>query len=164
MQFIRAVVKYIELKTKSKNNRLQRAIFCCIQCFLSCVECCIDKISKNAYIWIAIQYVCSFCCMCCALLSMSFFSSLRCRGDSFPSATCSAFKLLWRNLGRVAAINMVSAYLLFVGKCVVVLCTTAAAALVLTRYTYYVEVIENPVIPCLVVFALSYCGVCALLS
>jgi multisubunit Na+/H+ antiporter MnhC subunit len=40
INFIRIVVKYIELKTRSNPpSHLQKAIFCIIQCCLKCVEC-----------------------------------------------------------------------------------------------------------------------------
>ena len=52
VQFMRAVVKYIEQQTKSKANQVQKAIFCAIQCCLKLLECCLDKLSKNAFIWV----------------------------------------------------------------------------------------------------------------
>jgi hypothetical protein len=37
-------------------------------------------------------------------------------GDSFGTAACSSFKLLWGNLGRTGAFSVVAMFLLFVGK------------------------------------------------
>ena len=43
----------IAQKTKVKDqNRVQRCLFCVVQCCLYCLECCMDKINKNALIWV----------------------------------------------------------------------------------------------------------------
>jgi len=51
IQFLRAVVRYIEKKSGTEPpNCVKRAVFCMIQCCLKCVECCCDKVNKNALI------------------------------------------------------------------------------------------------------------------
>ncbi len=54
VQFIRAVVTYIEKKcydaAGGKPNIVQRAVFCLIHCCLACLQCCLDKINKNALV------------------------------------------------------------------------------------------------------------------
>lgn len=44
INFIRATVKYIEAKTKRKGNPIQKALFCMIQCCLTCLHWCADKL------------------------------------------------------------------------------------------------------------------------
>jgi len=131
IMFLRAVVHYIEEKTKVDTpNVVQRAIFCLIQCCLKCVECCCDKLSKNAFVWTAIY------------------------GDSFIPAACSSFGLVWSNLARLAAVNMVGDFLLFLGRVLVALFTTGLVAIILNDY--YLDQISSLVMPCVVVFLVAY--------
>jgi hypothetical protein len=129
--FIRAVVHYIEEKTKSDvPNKLQRAVFCLIQCCLKCAQCCMDKVSKNAFVWTAIY------------------------GDAFIPAACSSFALIWANLARLAAINLVGDFLLFLGKLVVALFTTGLVAIVIDKH--YQDDVSSLVMPAVVIFLVSY--------
>jgi len=96
------------------------------------LECCIDKISKNALIWTAIW------------------------GDNFFTAACSSFVLLWRNLFKVAALNAVSGVLMFLGKLTVALITMALSGYAMTHVDYFSQDLYSPVVPALVVFILAY--------
>jgi len=91
-----------------------------------------DKINKNAFIWIAIW------------------------GDSFGTAACSSFALLFRNLARVAAINLVGAYLMLLGKVIVAMATTGIAAIIFIGVEHYKTDLSSLAMPCAVVFLLSY--------
>jgi hypothetical protein len=129
--FARACIKYIEETTKAANgepNKLQKAIFCCIQCCLKCVECCMDKISKNAFCWIAIW------------------------GDNYLSAACNSFALIWANLVRASVITIVGGYLLLIGKVFVSLSTTAVCAYIIENA---VEDVSSLFMPCVVIFILA---------
>jgi len=139
IQFMRACVKYVELKIKGsgvKISALQKVLLCMIGCCLKCVECCMDKVNKNALIWCSIY------------------------GDGFCTSTCSSFALLWRNLARVAAVNTVSTLLLHIGKFTVALTIGAiawATILVVPRYKENGDSpITSPVSPCIVIFLCSY--------
>lgn len=132
VQFVRAVVKYIEEKSKSKNNRLQRAMFCLIQCCLKCLESCLDQMSQNAFIWNAIY------------------------GDAFCPSAFSSFGLIWRNLARVAAINLVSQYLLVIGKVVVTLFCGGFVGLIITNAEPYKTDVSSAVFPVLITMFLAY--------
>jgi len=92
MATIRAVIAYIQSKAAKSKNRIAVAVLCCIQCCLWCIEKCIKFLNKNAYIQTAIH------------------------GYSFCKACRSAFFLLLRNILRVAAVNMVSGFVLALGK------------------------------------------------
>lgn len=137
IQFIRLILAYIEKKTRpadptSVAAKIRKALFCCVQCILKCLECCLDRINKNALIWTSIW------------------------GDAFISSACSSFVLLWGNIGRVAAINVVSDLLLFIAKLGIALINAGIAMIVLTNYQGYKDKISSPFLPCLVVFIIGY--------
>ena len=50
VQFIRAVLLYIQKQAESTNNRVMVCIARCLQCYMACVESCMKYITKNAYI------------------------------------------------------------------------------------------------------------------
>eukprot|EP00808_Paulinella_micropora_P024157 g61490.t1 len=107
IQFARAVVHYMQAKAEQLNpGGIQRAIFCMIGCCLYCVECCCDKISKNGFVWVSIW------------------------GEDFMTAACSAFKLVWANLLRIAALNLVGDYILLMGKFMVSVATAGISAII----------------------------------
>eukprot|EP00808_Paulinella_micropora_P008796 g44556.t1 len=134
IQFLRAVVHYIEYKTKDEQNKIQKCIFCMIKGCLRCVECCCDKISKNALVWTAIF------------------------GTSFLTSACSSFALMWANLIRVAAFDAVSLYLLSLGKFFVTLSTAGFSAIVM--YQLYgikpVGELNNIMMPAFVTLSIGY--------
>lgn len=131
VDFIRAVVKYIEEKAKSTGepNAAQKALFCAIQCCLTCVRCCLDKLSKNAYCWIAAW------------------------GGNFLQSACSAFKLYLEpeNMIRAAAMNFTSSILLFCGKSFVALLTTSICCAIIT----YTIPVSSLILPAVVIFILA---------
>lgn len=108
VKFTRAVLTYLQKKAYGDHpNPLQVLLACMITCCLKCVECCIDKVNKNAFIYTAI-WGCGFC-----------------------TAGCKSFALLWKNLGAVAAINTVSFTLIWLGKFGVTFMTAGIYALAL---------------------------------
>lgn len=133
VQAIRAAVAYIEKKCTVANggvpNMLQRAVFCLIHCCLACLQCCLDKINKNALVWTAIW------------------------GDSFGTAACSSFKLLWGNLGRTGAMSVVSAFLMFLGKVLIALATVGFGGIFI-HFKY--KDISSPVLPMVLIFIVGY--------
>jgi len=132
IQAIRAVVKYAEMQMNKiqGQSRVRTVLFCLLQCCLYCLQCCMDKINKNAYVWTAIW------------------------GDSFAPAVCNSFSLIWNNLFRVAAINMVGVYMLFLGKLVVALLTTGICSLIMKAYG--LDKLNSPVVPLVVIFIIAY--------
>jgi len=133
VRFTRAVITYIETKTRTNPpSHLHKALFCVLKCFLRCVECCLDKISKNALVWVAMW------------------------GDPFLAASCSSFKLLWRNLSRVAAINVVSEVILLVGKVAIAAATIGVSALIMTNVSPWRETVSSAFIPCIIIGLIAY--------
>lgn len=97
---IKAVAEYIKRKAMKTKNTVLIWIMCLVQCFLTCLEKIMKFLNKHAYILVAIY------------------------GYSFCSACRKAFFLLLRNILRVAAVNMIAAMLLLLGKIFVPVVTT----------------------------------------
>eukprot|EP00054_Salpingoeca_dolichothecata_P014314 m.80628 g.80628 ORF g.80628 m.80628 type:complete len:645 (+) comp20931_c1_seq1:81-2015(+) len=96
VQLIRLILAYIQRKLKGKTGRIVDYALKCLQCCLWCFEKFLKFLNRNAYIEIAIY------------------------GYSFCKAARTAFMILLRNILRVAAINSVGDFVLFVGKLLVV--------------------------------------------
>ncbi|GLH03077.1 Choline transporter-like protein 1 [Gryllus bimaculatus] len=99
VQIIRAILKYVESKTKASENAVSRCIFRTCQCCLWCFEKVLQFFSRNAYIEVAMN------------------------GYNFCKGGQQAFKLFATNALRVAAINSVGDFVLFLGKAIVVIAT-----------------------------------------
>jgi hypothetical protein len=142
IQFIRYCIMYMEAQLKGEPKtcvNIQKSchcatfkskLLCCIKCCLRCVECCLDKISKAGYVWIAIW------------------------GDNFVVAACSATGFLLSNILRTAAITVIGQYLLLLGKLSIAFATTGLAALLISGWK--ADEVNSFVMPCVVVFILSY--------
>ena len=74
VQFIRAVVTYIQAQSKGKESKVQKAVFACVQCCLACLQTFLDKVNRNALIWSAVY------------------------GDGLLHSIEGSFKLIWNNL------------------------------------------------------------------
>lgn len=98
VQFIRAVLEYIDHKIKEsgQDTKIVKFIMCCCKCCFWCLEKCLKFLNKNAYIIIAIK------------------------GKNFCGAAKEAFMLILENVLRVVAVNSVTTFLLFMGKLLVV--------------------------------------------
>ena len=135
IEFARGCVAYVERHTRGKNgqpNRLQRAVFCIVQSLLACAQWCADKVSSNALIYTAIT------------------------GDSFCSAAAASFALLWRNLLRVAAINVISNIIVWIGILTVTAITIGISALALTRLSMFANHLTSAYVPLIIIAVLSY--------
>ncbi len=122
VQLIRAIVEYIQRTvTGIKNKRLEKikkAIFCCIKCCLWLVEKILRKISKNALIWTAIH------------------------GTSFCSSVIGSWKLLFKNVARMAVMSFVGSVMLSLTKIACAL-SSAAVMLVIIRTVEPFKYVEN---------------------
>ncbi|XP_078264196.1 choline transporter-like protein 2, partial [Rhinoraja longicauda] len=77
-------------------NAVARFLFCCLKCCFWCLEKFIKFLNRNAYIMIAIY------------------------GKNFCTSAKEAFFLLMRNVVRVAVLDKVTDFLLFLGKVLIV--------------------------------------------
>eukprot|EP00002_Diphylleia_rotans_P025469 TRINITY_DN5038_c0_g1_i3.p1 TRINITY_DN5038_c0_g1~~TRINITY_DN5038_c0_g1_i3.p1 ORF type:complete len:565 (+),score=95.56 TRINITY_DN5038_c0_g1_i3:86-1780(+) len=92
VQFIRAILAYIQKQMEGKDNLVVKVAFCLLNCCFACVERFLKFINKNAYIMISIY------------------------GYSFCEAARKAFFLILANVLRVAAVTMVGDFMIFLGK------------------------------------------------
>ncbi|BET03140.1 Plasma-membrane choline transporter [Nesidiocoris tenuis] len=99
VQFVRAVLKRVEDLLSDPQNELTKALFKCCQCCLLCFEKCLAYLTRNAYVEICIY------------------------GTNFCESGQQAFKVLVNNALRVAAINTIGDFILFLTKVFVVLAT-----------------------------------------
>uniref|UniRef100_A0A8C9Z2S4 Choline transporter-like protein n=1 Tax=Sander lucioperca TaxID=283035 RepID=A0A8C9Z2S4_SANLU len=91
-QLVRLILEYLENKLKGVDNSLSRFIMHCLKCCFWCLEKVIRYMNRNAYIMVAIY------------------------GKNFCSSAREAFFLLMRNVVRVAVLDRVTDFLLFLGK------------------------------------------------
>ncbi|CAL8269684.1 choline transporter-like protein 2 isoform X3 [Gadus morhua] len=96
VQIVRVLLEYLDHKLKGAQNRCAKFILSCMKCCFWCLEKFIKFINRNAYIMIAIY------------------------GKSFCPSAKDAFFLLMRNVIRVAVLDKVTDFLLFLGKLLIV--------------------------------------------
>uniref|UniRef100_A0AAR2LN81 Choline transporter-like protein n=1 Tax=Pygocentrus nattereri TaxID=42514 RepID=A0AAR2LN81_PYGNA len=96
IQVIRVLLEYLDHKLKGAENKFAKFLLCCLKCCFWCLEKFIKFLNRNAYIM-------------CAIYGKNFCTSAR-----------DAFFLLMRNVIRVAVLDKVTDFLLFLGKLLVV--------------------------------------------
>ncbi|KAF3843942.1 hypothetical protein F7725_015990 [Dissostichus mawsoni] len=92
VQVIRVLLEYLDHKLKGAQNKCAKFLLSCMKCCFWCLEKCIKFLNRNAYIMIAIY------------------------GKSFCPSAKDAFFLLMRNIVRVAVLDKVTDFLLFLGS------------------------------------------------
>lgn len=116
--------------------------FLVVRCCLWCFEKCLKFLSKNAYILIAMQ------------------------GSSFCAASVESFKILFKNVARVAIVNSISFFLLLLvkititlaaGVCVfAVLSSSASASAISNELSILSGPVSSPMAPVLVACVLAW--------
>uniref|UniRef100_A0A3B1JRP7 Choline transporter-like protein n=1 Tax=Astyanax mexicanus TaxID=7994 RepID=A0A3B1JRP7_ASTMX len=96
VQIIRVLLEYLDHKLKGAQNKFAKFLLCCLKCCFWCLEKFIKFINRNAYIMVAIY------------------------GKNFCTSARDAFFLLMRNVIRVAVLDKVTDFLLFLGKLLIV--------------------------------------------
>eukprot|EP00479_Gromia_sphaerica_P009184 TRINITY_DN3790_c0_g1_i1.p1 TRINITY_DN3790_c0_g1~~TRINITY_DN3790_c0_g1_i1.p1 ORF type:complete len:149 (-),score=8.23 TRINITY_DN3790_c0_g1_i1:31-477(-) len=123
---------YIQSKTQNQANAFQKSVFCCCQCCLRCLRCCCDKINKNAFIFTALY------------------------GNAFLVGAWNAFRVVFENIARVAAINMVGEWIIILGKLLITAATLGISALILTSAEPYKSDLYSLVLPLTVISLIAY--------
>uniref|UniRef100_A0A8D2KS12 Choline transporter-like protein n=1 Tax=Varanus komodoensis TaxID=61221 RepID=A0A8D2KS12_VARKO len=95
IQLIRVMLEYLDHKLKGSQNAFAKFLLCCLKCCFWCLEKFLKFINRNAYIMIAMY------------------------GKNFCTSARDAFFLLMRNVVRVAVLDKVTDFLLFLGKILV---------------------------------------------
>ncbi|CAE7619387.1 slc44a2 [Symbiodinium sp. KB8] len=100
IQLIRAILEYIDRKTKAAQARNAQAklLMKCVKCCLWCFEKCVKFLSKYAYIFTAMK------------------------GYSFCKAARNAIGAIISNAAQVGTLDVISSVLLFIAKLLVVAC------------------------------------------
>jgi len=127
IEFAQYVIEYIKRKYMEGNPMLQ-CIASYIQCCLECFKRIMEFISRNAYIVTA------------------------CKGKCFCIAAWEAFNFILDNGAQVVAVNWISMYLMFMGKCVIVLGTGALSWLIADN----ADNINSPIILIIVCCIIAY--------
>ncbi|XP_036409845.1 choline transporter-like protein 5-A isoform X2 [Megalops cyprinoides] len=118
VQLIRIVLEYLDHKLKGAQNVFARFLLCCLKCCFWCLEHFIKFMNRNAYIMIALY------------------------GKNFCTSAREAFFLLMRNVVRVAVLDKVTDFLLFLGK---VLIAGGVGVLAFFFFTRKIPVIQEEV-------------------
>ncbi|KAL0974254.1 hypothetical protein UPYG_G00217750 [Umbra pygmaea] len=129
----RLMLMYIHNQLKGKENACARCMLKTCICCLWCLEKCLNYLNQNAYAATAIN-------------STSFCTSAR-----------DAFVILVENALRVAAINAVGDFVLFLGKILIVTSTAFAGVLLLNYQRDYAEWVLPLIIVCLFAFLVAHC-------
>jgi hypothetical protein len=127
VQLARIILAYISAKLKGRAGIIVSILLCCLSCCLWCFEKCLKFLNKNAYIEIAI-YGQSYFCL--------FFVSLIVAGSNFCVAAIRAVKTLLANVLRVAVINSIGTFVLFMIKLLIV-CIIGILALAWLRVCFF---------------------------
>uniref|UniRef100_A0A8C1P198 Choline transporter-like protein n=1 Tax=Cyprinus carpio TaxID=7962 RepID=A0A8C1P198_CYPCA len=96
VQIIRVLLEYLDQKLKGAQNKCAKFLLSCLKCCFWCLEKFIKFLNRNAYIMVAIY------------------------GKNFCTSAKDAFFLLMRNIVRVAVLDKVTDFLLFLGKLLIV--------------------------------------------
>ncbi|XP_030004378.1 choline transporter-like protein 1 [Sphaeramia orbicularis] len=129
----RLILTYIHSQLKGKENACARCMLKACVCCLWCLEKCLAYLNQNAYTATAIN-------------STSFCTSAR-----------DAFLILVENALRVAAINTVGDFVLFLGKVLIVSCTAFAGVLALNYQREYTVWVLPLLIVCLFAYLVAHC-------
>lgn len=129
----RLLLMYLHNQLRGRENACARCLLKSCICCLWCLEKCLNYLNQNAYAATAIN-------------STSFCVSAR-----------DAFVILVENALRVATINAVGDFVLFLGKILIVSCTAFAGVLVLNYQRDLSEWLLPLVCVCLGAFLVAHC-------
>ncbi|XP_041482153.1 choline transporter-like protein 2 isoform X1 [Lytechinus variegatus] len=117
IQIIRVLLEYAEYQLKGKENKVAKFILRCMKCCFYCLEKFMKFINKNAYILVAVY------------------------GKNFCTSAKEAFFLLLRNIVRVAVVNKITDFLLFLGQLLIVALVVVAAFFYFTLEVTWVNAV-----------------------
>ncbi|XP_010168655.2 choline transporter-like protein 1, partial [Antrostomus carolinensis] len=129
----RMILMYIHTQLKGKENACARCMLKACICCLWCLEKCLTYLNQNAYTATAIN------------------------STNFCTSAKDAFVILVENALRVAAINTVGDFMLFLGK-VLIVCSTGLAGIMFLNYQRDYTIWVLPlIIVCLFAFLVAHC-------
>merc|ERR1711871_809038 len=132
VRFIRLYLLYIQKTSEAyPNNRIVKCAHCIIQCYLACLERCVEFINKNAYIQIGLF------------------------GKNFCTAAYCGFLLCMRNCFLIAVLDGITGILILLGKAFIAALTTVICYFMLSSQVASGE-ISSPIASLLLVFFLAW--------
>ncbi|KAM4708556.1 choline transporter-like protein 1 [Discoglossus pictus] len=129
----RMILEYIHTQLKGKENACARCMLKSCICCLWCLEKCLTYLNQNAYTATAIN------------------------STNFCTSAKDALVILVENALRVATINTVGDFVLFLGKVLIVSSTGLAGILLLSYQSDYTVWVLPLVIVCLFAFLVAHC-------
>ncbi|KAM9101048.1 choline transporter-like protein 1 isoform X1 [Sarcophilus harrisii] len=129
----RMILMYIHNQLRGKENACARCMLKSCICCLWCLEKCLNYLNQNAYTATAIN------------------------STNFCTSAKDAFVILVENALRVATINTVGDFMLFLGKILIVCCTALAGIMLLNYQQDYTVWVLPLVIVCLFAFLVAHC-------
>ncbi|KAI8803246.1 plasma-membrane choline transporter-domain-containing protein [Cladochytrium replicatum] len=114
--FLQILLSLLRRSSLVKNSKYLQFIVACIQCCVGCLEKIVKWINKHAYIMIAI------------------------RGSAFCKSAMVGFGLIVRNAFRAVAVDLVSDYIIFLSKVIVIVASAFATWGALGRYGADLEI------------------------
>ncbi|KAI8929590.1 plasma-membrane choline transporter-domain-containing protein [Entophlyctis helioformis] len=132
VELIRVVLWQLQRYAKRTHNKTMQYFVACLQCCLKCFEVILKFINKNAYIYIAIT------------------------GKAFFKAASEASSLLIRNALRLATVDFVADFVLFLSKLFVTVLSAFLSYLWLTYRTDLYGSVKFPFITVLLVGVEAY--------
>ncbi|KGL74494.1 Choline transporter-like 2, partial [Tinamus guttatus] len=116
VQVIRVMLEYLDHRLKAAENKVAKFFLGCLKCCFWCLEKFIKFLNRNAYIMIAVY------------------------GTNFCTSARNAFFLLMRNIIRVAVLDKVTDFLLFLGKLLIV---GSVGVLAFFFFTQRIKLVED---------------------
>ncbi|XP_033738048.1 LOW QUALITY PROTEIN: choline transporter-like protein 1 [Pecten maximus] len=133
VRLLRLILGYIQRKLKGRVGKVAEFLMKMLQCCLWCFEKCLAFLNRNAYIEIAIY------------------------GYSFCASARKALMVLLANALRVAAINSIGDFILFLGK-ISCVCIVAVAGNEFLKHRDDINYAWAPIsVACAFAFAISHC-------
>jgi len=138
VQMLRAIMAYVSLKLKqqAESNSWLKWALCCVNACLACLDCCVQMITRNAYIYVAIK------------------------GDGFLGSGRRVFSLIFNHGTIFAVVNVLGEIIVFLGKVCIALCATFAAYLMLNYIPEFQAAGKSPLsatwLPILITLFFSY--------
>ncbi|XP_062311188.1 choline transporter-like protein 5-A isoform X2 [Osmerus eperlanus] len=118
VQLVRVLLEYLDQKLRCSTSAPARFLLCCLKCCFWCLERFIRFLNRNAYIMVAIY------------------------GKNFCTSAKDAFCLLMRNVVRVAVLDRVTDFLLFLGK---VLISGGVGVIAFLFFTKKIPIVQEEV-------------------
>ncbi|ETO20795.1 hypothetical protein RFI_16422, partial [Reticulomyxa filosa] len=132
VRLLRWALLYVQHKTENAQNILAKCLLGCADCCLKCLECIIDKINKEGFIFTTIY------------------------GTNFCYSSIIAVKLVFSNAMRATFVEGISHYMELFGRLTISALTTGICMIAFSEATYYSHNLSSILLPGLAVFIVSY--------